>query len=74
MVRQIGFFMPLTQPFAFKNTVVLETGKICAWDKSAWHSREAVGGSFAALGLSGTNNYGEMWRERRVYGEPVSGE
>lgn len=73
MVRQIGFYMPLTQAFMNKNRAcVLESGEICAWAKDAWHSKEAGGGNIAALGLSGANNYNDFWHERRVYGEGES--
>ena len=70
VVRQVGFYMPLTQPFANKNRAcVLESGEICAWAKDAWHSQQSAAGNVAAMGLKGANNYGEMWRQRRVYGE-----
>jgi len=70
MVRQIGFYMPLTQSFMNKNRAcVLESGEICAWAKDAWHSKEAVGGNIAALGICGANNYNDFWHERRVYRE-----
>jgi len=69
-VRQIGHFMPLTPGFNQRNLAyVLNNGMICGWHKSAWHPERPGGGDLASVGLRGTNNYNQIWRKRKVYGE-----
>ena len=69
--RQIGFFLPLTQGFFNRNLAyVSDTGLILAWHKTSWHPSRPRGGDLSSLGLSGTNNYNQLWRERRIYEKP----
>ena len=66
--KQIGFFLPLTQGLLNRNLAyVSDTGQILAWHKTSWHPSRAKGGDLSSMGLSGTNNYNQLWRERRVY-------
>lgn len=68
--RQIGHFMPLTQGFKQRNLAyVSNSGVIYAWHKSSWHPERPGGGNLASVGLSGTNNYNELWRNKEVYGK-----
>ena len=70
LVRQIGYFMPLTPGLRQRNLAyVLNDGTICGWHKSSWHPEHPGGGDLASVGLKGTNNYNEIWRNRQVYGE-----
>ena len=69
--KQVGFFLPLTQGFSNRNLAyVSDSGQILAWHKTTWHPSQARGGDLSSLGLSGTNNYNHLWRERRVYAKP----
>lgn len=71
-VRQIGHFMPLTQGFKQRNLAyVSNSGVIYAWHKNAWHPERPAGGDLASVGLKDTNNYNEMWRNRKAYGENI---
>ncbi|WP_204207751.1 glycosyltransferase family 32 protein [Synechococcus sp. KORDI-100] len=67
-IKQLGFFLPLTQRFLNRNLAyVSSSGEILAWHKTAWHPMRPRGGDMASLGLQGTNNYNQLWRERAVY-------
>ena len=69
--RQIGFFLPLTQGFLNRNLAYIsDTGLILAWHKTSWHPSRPGGGDLASMGLSGTSNYNQLWRERRIYTKP----
>ena len=69
--KQVGFFLPLTQGFLNRNLAyVSDTGQILAWHKTTWHPSRARGGDLSSLGLSATNNYNQLWRERRIYAKP----
>lgn len=69
--KQVGFFLPLTQGFLNRNLAyVSDTGQILAWHKTTWHPSRARGGDLSSLGLSGTNNYNQLWREGRIYAKP----
>jgi len=58
-----GDLLELTPSYEQKNLgFVLPDGTIMAWRKPAG------GGDLTALGAKKTNNYNEMWAQRRVYG------
>ena len=72
-VRQVGHFMPLTSGFRHRNLAyVSNTGVIYAWHKTSWHPEKPGGGDLTSVGLRGTNNYNEIWKNRQVYGENAS--
>jgi len=66
LVRQLGWLMPLTPGLKKTNLAyVAENGEILAWHKTAWHPRG--GADLGAMGLSKTNSYRQLWRDRDVY-------
>ena len=72
-VRQIGHFMPLTSGFRQRNLAyVSNTGIIYAWHKTSWHPEQPAGGDLSSVGLKGTNNYNQMWKDRQIYQESGS--
>jgi len=72
-VRQIGHFMPLTSGFKHRNLAyVSNTGIIYAWHKTSWHPEHPAGGDLASVGLRGTNNYNELWRNKMIYSQEES--
>jgi mannosyltransferase OCH1-like enzyme len=57
-----GDYLELTPAYEQKNCAfVLPNGTIMAWRKAAG------GGDLTALGATGTNNYNELWQQRKVY-------
>ena len=65
---QHGHFVTLTPFHKNRNRAfVAPDGTILALHKSAWHQSMPGGGDLSAIGLSQTNNYNKLWRERRVY-------
>lgn len=57
-----GDYLELTPAYEQKNRAfVLPDGTIMAW------SKPAGGGDLTGLGASGTNNYNELWQQRRIY-------
>jgi len=57
-----GDLLELTPAHQEKNRAfVLPDGTILAWGK------RAAGGDLAALGVSGGNNYNELWKTRQIY-------
>ena len=62
-----GQYFPVAPETRLRNFVFMsEEGEIVALGKSG------PGGNIAYLGLAGVNDYGEIWRARRVYGETAS--
>ena len=63
-----GHFVTLTPFHKNKNRAyVAPDGTILALHKSAWHQSMPGGGDLSVFGLSQTNNYNKLWRERQVY-------
>jgi hypothetical protein len=59
-----GQYLPVSPETRLKNFVfITPDGEIVALGKSG------AGGDLSYLGLSGVNNYVDIWRSRRVYGE-----
>ena len=59
-----GQYVPVSPETRLKNFVfITPDGEIVALGKSG------AGGDLSYLGLSGVNNYVDIWRSRRVYGE-----
>ena len=57
-----GDYLELTPTYEQKNRAfVLPNGTIMAW------SKPSGGGDLTQLGAKGTNNYNELWQERKVY-------
>lgn len=68
--RQVGHFMPLTQGFKQRNLAYISnSGVIYALHKSSWHPKRPGGGDLLSVGLSGTNNYNDLWKNKQVYYE-----
>ena len=66
----IGEVVPLTPYFPIKNRAyLLPNGQIIAFDKPR---HIAPGGDLSGLGAKGTNNYGELWHQKKIYSEGVS--
>ena len=66
LVRQLGWLMPLTPSLRKTNLAyVAENGEILAWHKTAWHP--SGGADLGAMGLTKTNSYRQLWRDRDVY-------
>jgi mannosyltransferase OCH1-like enzyme len=64
--HMFGDFVDLTPTHEKKNSAfVLPDGTILAWGK------RGQPGDLTTLGVSGGNNYSELWRARRVYGTPA---
>ena len=65
----IGHFIALTPNHLQKNrSYVLPNGDILAIHKDTWFPK-AEPGEIASLGVKGTNNYYEMYEDRRLYKE-----
>ena len=63
-----GHFMPLTPFHQQRNlSYVAPSGDIIAQHKSTWHPSKPRGGDLESLGLSGTNNYNDLWRQKAIY-------
>lgn len=59
-----GDYLELTPTHEQKNRAfVLPDGTIMAW------SKPAGGGDLTGLGAKGTNNYNQLWQQRKVYGK-----
>lgn len=68
----VGDFMPLTPNYRNKNkSYVMFDGAIVALHKDAWFPN-AKAGELESFGAKGTNNYVDMWNNRRVYDASLS--
>ena len=63
-----GYFMALTPMHDQRNLAYVSgSGEIVALHKSSWHKEMPAGGDLSAFGLSGTNNYNQLYRDRDIY-------
>lgn len=66
----IGEVTRLTPSFPKENRAyLLPDGQIMAFDKPR---HIAPGGDLSGLGVKGSNNYGELWRQKKIYSESIS--
>ena len=62
-LRLEGIFAPLTPNHKYKNrSYILPDGWIVAQHKCTWHSA-----SIADFGVNGTNNYVDLWHQKKFY-------
>ena len=63
-----GVFAPLSPTLKNINRAyIAPDGTLMALHKSSWHHMSPGGGDFSGMGLKQTNNYNQLWRERRIY-------
>ena len=63
-----GVFAPLTPSNKNINRAyIAPDGTLMALHKSSWHNMNPGGGDFSSMGMKQTNNYNELWREKRIY-------
>ena len=68
----IGEFKALTPDCEQENKAyILPTGEVLAHYKTTW-APNAAPGQIASMGAEGTNDYGKMWSEKRIYEAPDS--